>query len=185
MVRLVPLIKVLIAFFWVFVLLFVMVGSLPENPLSPSSKNRLILKSLLPERWGFFTKSPRDYEIFIYSKNGDNWESIMLTPNSSYKNFFGINRRARAQGSESGILIYSLQKDSLNWIESKNITHQEFLKTNQSAPFISIENAVKKKTICGDVWVILQKPVPWAWSSHLKEVNMPMKAIHLNIICKW
>jgi antimicrobial peptide system SdpA family protein len=181
MKRLLFLLKGLVVIFWLFLFFFALTSYLPDNPLSPGIKSRVVLKTFLAEDWGFFTKSPRDLEMFIYAKKENIWESILFTPNSSYKNIIGIDRRARAQGSEAALLLNDLQQDSSKWIDATNVTHLELMLKNEGLSPVSVENKSKRITLIGDVWVILQRPIPWSWSEHLNEIKMPLRAIRLNI----
>ena len=69
------------------------------NPQTPSLTNSLIIQNLVPQGWGFFTRSPRERLHQIYKLEHADNNIISKAPiaisNSSIKNFFGLSRKAR------------------------------------------------------------------------------------------
>lgn len=173
--------KIIISIFCILLIFFVVVTYLPYNPLTPSPKARLYLMAILPEGWGFFTKNPQDEQIFIFERQKGEWLSILKTPNSSMNNLFGIKRDARSQGSEYGILLNELAHiDSVRWEYYENKSLSTCLQSTNLSAF-QLDNNVKNPTICGEIIILRQKPIPWAWAKH--SVEMPIHAIRLTIRC--
>ena len=175
--------KILIIGFWCITFGLVLSTYFPYNPYSPSAKTKLLVQAFIPQGWGFFTKDPREPESFIYSSDGANWRSVLRTPNSSFKNLIGLRRNARAQGAEYGMLLSEISKDSAKWGFCKGTTKTGCIEINQNFKIHSVLNKVRRPTLCGELWLIMQAPVPWAWQGQSEPVQMPIKFIRLNVLC--
>jgi sporulation delaying protein A len=171
--------KVLIIFVWAGFLLTLLGTYLPKNSFTPSGKIQLYVKSFFPEGWGFFSKNPRDADVYIYSvKDGD---FMLKTPSSSFENLLGLKRDARAQGAEYGILLKQLSADKVQWYECKNISHLDCFTANRGVFAIQLQNPSYTPTLCGELWIVLQAQVPWAWSG--RQTYMPLKFLKIKVSC--
>lgn len=176
-------VKILVSIFWLTFLLIVAGTFLPYNPLTPPLTYKTYVVSVFPQGWGFFTRAPQESNLYIYVQEGDTWKNASRMPNSSLQNLLGLKRSARSQGSESGILINTLAEKGIVWHEAKSMGHLKSLADTAHIETIQIKNTVKNTTLCGALWFVTQGPIPWAWSKHADNIDMPIHYLKLNIIC--
>lgn len=165
--------------FWVVLFGYSIHRALPYNPIHPPFQDRLYVNLLMPQGWKFFTRNPREEDLKIFKKDGDDkWSDALIGPNGSAGNYFGLKRDMRAQGIEMGILMASLDKDIWQTCAEK----PEICVS--SAPIrAELENVDKNPTLCGELGLVLQEPVPWAWSRAKKEVIIPSKFVRISVLC--
>jgi antimicrobial peptide system SdpA family protein len=175
--------KLAIVLFWLFFIVIVAGSYLPFNPFTPPAKAQIIIKTLFPQGWGFFTKGPKDKDVYLYTKKDGKLVSVLSTPYSSSKNLFGLRRDSRTQGAEYGLLLSQINAEELLWSDCINLQHLECLQKNDSIKAHEVINTSKHKSICGEVWIIIQGPIPWAWSHKRETINMPIKFIRINVNC--
>lgn len=124
------------------------------------------VNSILPQGWAFFTRSPREEAILVFRKVGDQqWQDTDIGPNAEPSNFFGADRRARAQGLERGIITSSVPDDS--WRKC----HQELevclgLQVENS---VTVYNPTPNPTMCGPLALVSRSPVPYSYREHVTE----------------
>lgn len=166
-------------FFISFFILFLIsiISALPQNPLSLKKKNDVIISQILPQGWGFFSKSPREEYLSVYGANSElspNW------PNMKMSNLFGINRFGRAQGTEIGLFFGELQEEDFKKC-SKTIN--ECIEEMKEIKPVEIINYTPKKTLCGEQYITLHEPMPWAWSSSEKRNYKSSKLAKVELKC--
>jgi antimicrobial peptide system SdpA family protein len=160
---------------------FVIVGALPDNPVSPpwSKVQHLSFIQLIPEGWAFFTKSQRDPYFEIYARGSDGrWEPAFFGPQSSVRNAFGILRTPRAQGVEYGWLSTHANAKRKKSCEAD---FQSCVKTLATAQ--AIDNPYAAPLICGDVVFVERNPVPWSWAT-FSHVTMSASYERLHVTCR-
>jgi antimicrobial peptide system SdpA family protein len=159
-----------------FLLIFISITSaLPVNTLKINNDVKGLISEIIPQGWGFFSKSPREPDLNAIPLEG---QDALQWPNSSLSNYLGISREGRAQGIELGSIIGAIDKDSYQ--ECKEDTYQCF---KSSKTTIKIDNINRNPTICGKWGVINQEPVPWAWGNKLKSIIMPSKIVKVDVGC--
>lgn len=175
----------LLVLFWGTLALILFLTAMPYSSLEMDKTTKLRFQRILPEGWSFFTKSPRDPYVFILTVKDDKLAAYSNLPNSNPQNLFGAKRNGRAIGVEFGLLTQDLSEQ--DWLECDP---KEILALAQSdtVPSITVKNPYKRPLLTGEVVVVTQEPIPWAWSaSHEKATNtptklaMPTKLLKLNI----
>lgn len=147
---------------------------LPSNPLKIPFEDQLQTDKWFPQRWEFYSRDARSDLFLAYNKDGSlaaNW------PNSSVKNVFGIYRYGRSQGVELGLLSQIVPEESYIECESGYANCTESLTSHK------VVNPLEYPTICGQVDIVLEEPIPWAWSKNKDMINMPSKIARLDISC--
>ncbi|WAS84895.1 MULTISPECIES: SdpA family antimicrobial peptide system protein [unclassified Corallococcus] len=156
-------------------------AALPYNPLQLPFEDRFDIRLVLPEGWAFFTRDPRDERILSYLRTpGGQWVRANQTPNFQPRNAFGIDRAARAQGVEMGLLLEATRQ------LGRHACEEDPLKCLERAPSErTLRNESPNPTFCGQLGIVFQPAVPWAWSrSHRgKAVVMPSKVLRLDVEC--
>jgi antimicrobial peptide system SdpA family protein len=153
--------------------------ALPPNPLRLPFAQRMETGLLLPQGWKFFTRDPQEERILVFTRNrGGRWRPATLGPIARPANRFGVSRIPRAQGVETGLLMSRMSKR--DWRDCAT-RPEECLR---SAPAVrNLRNRSPRPTLCGAVGLVLQKPVPWAWSRADEEIVMPSRVARLEVLC--
>ncbi|PEJ17837.1 SdpA family antimicrobial peptide system protein [Bacillus pseudomycoides] len=164
-----------ISILWFLVFFYGIQNALPSNPIKdlPFSK-KLNIATWFPQGWGFYSKSPReDYFSVVDIKN----EKLAAEwPNNLPKNYFGLKRFGRSQGVEAGMISSNVPPSSMQKCSGDP---KKCLKN--SKVLMNIENASPNPTICGDIGIVNQQTVPWAWSK--RKIDMPSKIARVNVTC--
>jgi antimicrobial peptide system SdpA family protein len=89
-----------------------------------------------------------------------------------------FSRRSKLSGVEIGLLLSSLAEP--NWQTCRGSPEGCL----EGAPARgSIENALPSPTLCGEVGIVAQPPVPWAWSRSSGRTVMPSQVLRLEVVC--
>jgi len=154
-------------------------GALPTNPIKLPMEQSVYAQVFMPQGWKFFTRDPREEEIGAFVRRPDGrWVSALRGPNGSPSNLFGLSRATRAQGIELGLI--STAANRLTWQECK----ERLTVCVEKAPLAAdVKNPTPDPTLCGEIGLTLQPPVPWAWSGARRKVTMPSKALRVNVQC--
>jgi len=126
---------------------------------------------VFPQGWGFFTRNPRESLTKCYVFN-DTFKDI-ITQCSSSKFIFGLDRTCRAKHAELEVLLSQvedslwkkkiIQKDSL----SKVFSNEKVLDT--------VFNVFHSPSVFGQVILVKEDRLPWAWSQKKFLINPPIK----------
>jgi len=171
MVRNKYLITILFCFltvFWVSLSIILLAIAMPYNPISGYITNERSIKSIIPEGWGFFTKSPRDEALYTFILKSNVWIPYSGQNNSNAFNFFGINRNAR----EKGILYSTLLKqlNGSDWASYKNVGLRQF--NNIHLKTVIVNNSTDDLEFCSQTLLLVQtSTIPWAWSNSVNGTN--------------
>jgi antimicrobial peptide system SdpA family protein len=142
-------------------------------------ERKLYTQFFLPEGWAFFTRNPREDRYIVYRlATGGSWIDTNLGPHNRPRNAFGLNRKSRAQGVEIGLLLVSIHDDE--WLACRKSPAICLATTPVSKDFKDISPI---PTLCGEIGVVMQPPVPWAWSSLPRPVTMPSKVVRVRVHC--
>ena len=159
---------------WSILLVCIFLSSVGDSPLRLPPKFRVLQLSLAPEGWAFFTRSPREPSTLVYRVVDGRLERLTFG-NTSRRNLFGVSRSARAFDAEVGLLLTPVL--SKTWQKcSGDPTRDECWRQKRPLKLI---NWSSTRYIDGEVVLISQAPVPWAWSSSQRPVYMPSKVLHL------
>lgn len=174
-----------LAIFWGTLAVLLFLTAMPYSSLEMEKTTKLGFQRLLPEGWSFFTKSPRDPYVFILKVNDGKLELYDHLPNSNPQNLFGAQRTGRAIGVEFGRLTQNLSED--NWLEC-NPKNLLALAKSDTVPTITLKNTYEKPLLTGEVIIVTQEPIPWAWRNAQKPASsiptklaMTTKLLKLNI----
>jgi antimicrobial peptide system SdpA family protein len=167
--------------FWAAVLFYALQPALPYNPVRLPGQDEISTKILFPEGWAFFTKSPRDERPFVFVRTATGWTDASRAPIRRARNAFGLNRAVRAQNVELALLLNE-QAVRKGW---KACEFKAFGPCLDAAPAAMLRNTSPRPTLCGEVGVARQKPIPWAWarSESRESVVMPITAVRMRVEC--
>lgn len=134
-------------------------NSISYNLNTSSYKTIKIFSTISPQGWGFFTKSPREDNVYIYSVTNKNIINEML-PNSHYSNFFGLSRKSRMIGFEISHILVQLNKEK--W-ENFNGNFNKYTKKA-----IKVDNSKLHYLKTGSYLLVKEKVPPYLWRNYVK-----------------
>jgi antimicrobial peptide system SdpA family protein len=167
--------------FWLLFGTYVVHTRMPRTALTLPGENALkpLMILFVPEGWAFFTKDPRDERYLSFVRGSDGrWAFIDRGPNAEPRNWFGLNRLARAQGPEIGVLVSRVPAPA--W-QDCNIEPTQCLDRSPVAYRGATPSPIP--ALCGSVGIVVQRPLPWAWFSAREEVVLPSRVARLEISC--
>ncbi len=175
--------------FFVLLIVLTLVGAtvslgleyMPPNPLSMSlpSTARMALRQVLPEGWGFFTKSQRDEYFQLYRNQGGTFVNAFDGPEADPSNLFGVSRKPRAEGLEIGMIEVAVGAKTIPcrgvWTSCAAAL--------AAAPVITAGPRASFSLLCGRFVLVLTKPIPYTWA-RFKQVTMPSKLANVEVPCR-
>jgi antimicrobial peptide system SdpA family protein len=170
--------RILLATFWTSVVLYLGMASLPESPMRPRLWIRLNLGTLSPQGWAFFTRNPREAFDRVYRRTPEGW-SLLSQPNTSWFSGFGLSRRARVIGVEMAPLLARIPAG--RWIDCDG--DWTSCAEGKGEPLRAINRSLTGE-VCGDLAIVREEPVPWAWSRTMRRQSMPSRLALLRVSCE-
>ena len=168
-----------LATLWSWLILTVFFAAIPDSPMRLSTKDRAAVMTVLPEGWGFFTRSPREEGVYAYGRAEDGWSELTFGATSA-RNWFGLLRASRVQGVELGGISGVVPEES--WTEHRDPFHPTA--DLGSIPMLDVSNTAIAQTMCGEVLLERRRPIPWAWSGSGKAIRMPARYVRLVVDCE-
>ena len=106
---------VLLIGLWVVVISFIGLASLPLNPLSLKRSKQISIASVLPEGWGFFTRSPREPSILLFQAKDGQYQLVNKTAgDKSY--LFGLARTSRSISDELRSMVSNISDSAWQYV---------------------------------------------------------------------
>lgn len=151
---------------------------LPPNAILLPYEGRLrqLLIAVAPQGWAFFTRNPREDRLLVFARTAVGWRSVHAGPHSEPRHVFGFDRSSRAQGVELGLLRVTIPTDRWSDCDESITTCVADL-----TPYV-VTNPSPHPTLCGDIALAYQEPVPWAWADQ-PDLEMPSRAVRLSVNC--
>ncbi|MDO5099396.1 MAG: SdpA family antimicrobial peptide system protein [Corynebacterium sp.] len=137
------------------------------------------IRTFTVQGWAFFTKSPRDDRILIYSfdERENKWKSAMRGPNLKPEYAFGLDRSSRISEFDSDLIMNAVSEE--NWIECDNVS--AYAGCFQGVTPFNLPNPTQNNNLCGEISITKAPPVPWSYRG-LRE-GMPGKVLYLDLSC--
>lgn len=156
---------------------YVLHAALPATPFQLPFAGKRIIKTVMPEGWAFFTISPRSPDVVVYgAKPGGRWERITVNAHSASGSLFGLDRRNRSQGTEVALIANRVPPE--HWIDC---TREPLDCLSASIPNRTVANFANHRTMCGDIGMIMQEVLPWAYRD--LNATMPSKVVRVTVTC--
>lgn len=153
-------------------MIYVIASTVGITPLRLSSSKKLNTFYIFPQGWGFFTKSPRQGALVIYSLRDGKVQKV-TKPNYSSDNLFGISRKNRARQLQ---LAYSISKYENRW---RKCATPNLLNCNKDS-LIIIENVFRNPLLKGKYIIQKRTQIPWAWSKSRTSENNPYEIMAID-----
>jgi sporulation delaying protein A len=155
---------------------YVLYAALPGTAFGLPFNNPQVVRQLVPEGWAFFTKSPRSPDPTVYGFRDGGWHLLNAGPQATLANFMGLDRRGRSQGTELAIVVQQVPPGSWSSCTQAPVTCLSRLPAKGS-----VSDTSDHRTVCGDVGLVLQQVLPWAWRN--LPAIMPSKVARVNVTC--
>jgi antimicrobial peptide system SdpA family protein len=164
--------------FWTTVVAYSVHPVLPANPIQlPLEENSPLVK-LLPQGWGFFTRDPRSPEMFAFVKTSDGLWQPVVSGKPFWPRLLEFSRRRKLAHVEIGVILYELSDPQ--WQACQDLPAICL----ENAPLSgTVKNILSPPSLCGEVGIIQQTPIPWAWSQSPEETLMPSEVLRLQVSC--
>lgn len=157
---------------------YVLHAALPATPFELPFGNPQAFRTVVPEGWGFFTMSPRTPDVVVYGVRADGgWDRLTVGAHEGAGSLMGLNRRNRSQGTEVAIVANQLRPEEWTACEREPL---DCLAAMPARPG-RVANVSNLHSICGEVGLVMQDVLPWAWRG-LPTV-MPSKVIRVVVSC--
>lgn len=169
-----------LAMFWgAFIFLTLLIYS-KDNPIRFKYELHNSIRTLFPQGWAFFTKSPREENIQVYQLIDGKLQPIAHQRQATLENWMGFRRSARAISVEYAYLLYNVPSD--RWTRCE--TDVETYINTHTLPTVSVVNATPEAFLQGEYYLVQKGIVPWAWAKHASQINLPASILKLNVLCK-
>ena len=156
--------------------LYVLYAALPATVFGLPVNNPRVVRVLVPEGWAFFTKSPLSPDPTVYGFRDGGWYPLNAGPQASPASIMGLDRLDRSQGTELAIVMAQVPPRSWSSCQQAPVTCLSRLPVEGS-----VTDTSTHRTVCGDVGLVVQQVLPWAWRN-LPAV-MPSKVARVNVTC--
>ena len=164
---------------WGLLAFYALLPVLPDSPVTLPVSRSVLIQTLFPEGWKFYTANPREPRYLLFQRKDSQWVDASIGPNGRPSHYFGLNRKARAQGVEYGLLVTAIVKKN-RWLACKD---EATVCLERISVTDTLANISPRPTLCGIVGFVRQEMVPWAWREAASSLNMPSEVIKVRVIC--
>lgn len=145
----------------------ILIGSIRENVFNKSYFTKFSF-NVVPQGWGFFTRTPRETRIDAYYYENGKYYKINKT-NFTPEFLFGVSREGRA--------ISTSVADIYNAIDPKNfiiLREKDILTSPKLRQLVPIEIKVKGNVTIEqkELLIVAYDILPWAWSQNAETTNL-------------
>ncbi len=153
-------------------------GALPVTPFSlPLTGERQYARAFAPQSWAFFTRSPRTAELAAVGRGADgSWRRLSPGSLAVPADMMGLDRIRQAE--EMHIRNLRAQVPDSAWSPCEGAPTGCLSRLSAGT---TVVNYSTRRELCGDVGLILQEVLPWAWRD-LPTV-MPSRVARLTVTC--
>lgn len=168
---------ILVAMGWGVVASYAIHAGMRPNPIALPLEDVDVVRAILPEGWRFFTKNGEEDNTFVYAHVGNEWVSAIEESPTSLHFLLGANRTGRYRGVEMGLITAALGKTAWTSCSGDPVSCLSEL------PVTSIGPVSNRPTLCHELGLVQQPPVPWAWARSQRPVVMPSKVARVVVSC--
>ncbi len=149
------------------------------NAIRLPFEQKLNLPLFLPQGWKFFTRDAREERTFPFARTAERgWVSAGAGANGDSGHLLGARRDSRAQTAELTALMHQAEGRTWTTCTATTTTCLDDVTT-----MAVVVNTSPRPTICGDIGIVRQAPVPWAWARDARDTTMPSRVLRLEVQC--
>src|SRR5689334_18643169 len=152
---------------WALVATYSIHAGMRPNPITLPFEHRDLALVFMPQGWRFFTKNAEEPNPSVFVKIGRDWAPAFEESPYSARYLFGANRTGRYRGVEMGLINAAVAKNA--WTECTG----DPLACLSDLTATTIGAVRERPTLCGELGLVQQAPVPWAWARSPRPVVMP------------
>ncbi|WP_157579243.1 SdpA family antimicrobial peptide system protein [Spirosoma montaniterrae] len=168
-----------ISLLWAGLAFFSLLTYVKDTPVRFSYEFQHNLRTLFPQGWAFFTKSPRDENIQLYRWENNRLILVDGQRQATFANLMGFRRSSRAMSVEYAYLLYNVP--TTKWTRCE--TDPEAYIRSHKLTEVRVENNTPRPYLSGTYYLIQRGIVPWAWSSQTNRITLPSSILKLTVIC--
>lgn len=154
-------------------------GSMSRNALRLPFENRVDTVVFAPEGWGFFTRDPREPLFLVFGQRDDGTWSQLFGEKTELRTTFAFSRYVRSLYVEAGMI--STHVRPTDWQQCS--TEPSLCLGGLTGDVKSISSETPSPVICGNVALVQQERLPWAWAKSVSQRTMPSKTVRFNVKC--
>lgn len=156
---------------------YVLHAALPAAAFTLPGPQAQHVRGFMPQGWAFFTKSPRSVSFLAYQyQPAGTWRDITAGPLARPEDVMGLDRMSRSQGTEMAMLGALVPTEA--WLECEE---EPTACLSRASTDLTLPNGSNHHSICGDVGLVLQDVLPWAWRG--ATTTMPSKVARVRVTC--
>jgi antimicrobial peptide system SdpA family protein len=148
----------------------------PHSPLSPGRRAILIAAPVIPEGWGFFTRNPREEQLFVYQEGVAlrSMDPVDAAPNPLLE-FARVRRRRSVEIA----MIAELVPESA-FVPARPLDE---LIGDESNPHYELRSPVKRPDLCGKLLFERRAPTPWSWANRSSGMKIRGRVARVSVLC--
>jgi antimicrobial peptide system SdpA family protein len=159
------------------IVLYVLRGALPVTPFSlPDAADRNYARMFVPQGWAFFTGDPRTARLSVVEFHDGQWRDVTPGRLAVPEDLMGLDRVRQARTSDLHLLVAAVPDSA--WSECE-AGPTDCLTRLPGGP--AVANPSQRRDVCGDIGLISQEVVPWAWRN--MSTVMPSRVARVTVIC--
>ncbi len=168
--------KLAVLCFWLICIFFIFSASISNEIVYSNKKYKKTIAAIVPQGWGFFTKSPKEQTYVCYKFYKGAYVPVTLA-NFSAGNLFGLSRKSRVVGYETSMLLEKIAGIP-GWNNGKG-EHHLLHKPAATYP-LRIEKHLNHFEN-GKYLFIRYYTIPWAWNGQGQEKNRPYEYLEIEL----
>lgn len=155
-----------------FLLIKIFASSIGATVISTSFSNSYHVGLLFPEGWGFFTRSPREFQYELYHLNRDSSLELTSIKNNAFSNALGFSRKSRRLNLEFQRLLSKLPDSVFVSGEHWSVrSYQIKLSEIPSVLYISPGQYVVKRYLI----------TPWSWVNYPEHFEPEVSQVKIEV----
>ncbi|MWV29756.1 SdpA family antimicrobial peptide system protein [Rathayibacter iranicus] len=159
---------------------YVFQGAVSFRPsVLPPARNDVIqvTRQIAPQGWAFFTKDAQSDYLVPFEVSDNSLVNRSVDVSASAEWALGFNRMGRAQGAEIATFLQGVGQGA--WTKCGTENACEAVAAGEP---LRVHNPRNNPTLCGELLLVAQKPVPWEWRNLQAEARFH-EAIFLDVAC--
>jgi antimicrobial peptide system SdpA family protein len=159
---------------------YVMQGAVDSTPaVLPPARNDVVhvTRQIAPQGWAFFTKDAQSDFIVPFGVSAGELIDRSIAVGASAEWAFGFNRAGRSQGAEIASFLQGVGRAA--WTRCTTAAACDAVVVGDP---LDVENPLEQPTLCGEMLLVAEKPVPWEWRDLEAEPRL-QEALHVDIAC--
>lgn len=165
---------------WAGISFFSLLTYVKDNPIRFSYEFQHNLRTMFPQGWAFFTKSPRDENMQLYRWENNRLVLVDGQRQATFANLMGFRRASRAMSVEYAYLLYDVPAE--NWVRCEGDA-EAYIRTHKLTN-VQVENSTPHPYLSGTYYLIQKGIVPWAWATQADRITLPSSILKLTVVCK-